>query len=179
MTTKLPAAFSPEVLAQFSTKGQAELMRPYSPVDPRFAQLEQGAVPRWYVVEIKSREVERELAKRRFGIYVPETIETIISRGRKVDRAMPMIGGYVFVFLWETDANWQRLVRTWGVTLVLGWVEDKEIDRLRYLENCERLDAAAREVVKQEVLSRVRMPRRKKSRRLKKLDRSRKQRRSP
>ncbi|MEY9466309.1 transcription antitermination factor NusG [Bradyrhizobium ottawaense] len=165
MTTKLPAAFSPEVLAQFSAKGQAELMRPYSPVDPRFAQLEKGAKPRWYVVEIKSREVEKELAKRRFGIYVPETIETIISRGRKVDRATPMIVGYVFVFLWETDANWQRLARTYGVLHILGWLEDDEIDRLRLEENCERLDAGDREKIKQRVLSKVHKRQKRKQRR--------------
>ncbi|MBR0855651.1 transcription termination/antitermination protein NusG [Bradyrhizobium liaoningense] len=161
MTTKLPAAFSPEVLAA--------LARPYVPVDPRAAELVDGIKPRWYVVEVKSREVEKELAKRRFGIYVPETIETVVCRGRKFDRATPMIGGYVFVFLWGTDANWQRLARTYGVTQILGWIDDEEIDRLRFEENCERLDAAAREKIRQRVLmyvhKRMKRKQRRKSRR--------------
>ncbi|WP_025036126.1 transcription termination/antitermination protein NusG [Bradyrhizobium sp. DOA9] len=164
MTTKLPAAFSPEVLAALSAKARREMERPYSPVDPRFAEL--GGKPRWYVVEIKSRQVEKELAKRRFGIYVPETIETVVRRGRKYDQATPMIGGYVFVFLWETDENFQRLLRVWGVTLVVGWIDDREIDRLRYLESCERLDAVAREELKEEILRKVKRSKPKKSRKL-------------
>ncbi|UPT93911.1 transcription termination/antitermination NusG family protein [Bradyrhizobium barranii subsp. apii] len=168
MTTKLPAAFSPEVLAQFSAKGRVELLRPYVPVDPRFAQVEEGIRPRWYVVEIKSREVEKELAKRRFGIYVPETVETIILRGRKIDRATPMIGGYVFVFLWETDANWQRLARTYGVTAILGWIEDEEIDRLRFEENCERLSPVTRAAIKRRVMRGIkRLPAQKRKQRRK------------
>ncbi|UEM09031.1 transcription termination/antitermination NusG family protein [Bradyrhizobium barranii subsp. barranii] len=130
MTTKLPAAFSPEVIA--------ELARPYVRFDPRTAQLSPDVEPRWYAVEISSRDVEAELIKRRFGIYVPECDETIVSRGRKIERRVPMFVGYVFVFLWATDQNWQQIVATPGVVGILGELTDDEIDRVRRRENTER-----------------------------------------
>lgn len=159
MTTKLPAAFSPEVLAA--------LARPYSPIDLNVAELTHRA-PKWYVVEIRNRDVEAELIKRRFGIYVPEFDEMFIVRGRKVERRMPLVAGYVFVFLWETDANWQRVTTTPGVVSILGWLADDEIDRLRQTENGERLDARGRARLKQRLLRKVQpMPKRKKGRRVK------------
>ncbi|BAL75985.1 transcription termination/antitermination protein NusG [Bradyrhizobium cosmicum] len=129
-TTKLPAAFSPEVIA--------ELARPYVRFDPRSAQLADGAAAKWYVVEVRSRDVEAELIKRQFGIYVPECEETAISRGRKISRRIAMFPGYVFVFLWDTDANWARLCSIGGVTAVMGTLTDDEIDKIRARENTER-----------------------------------------
>lgn len=125
---KLPDAFSPEVMA--------ELAKPYSAYDPRAAQID--GQPKWYVIEVASRDVEDELIKRRFGIYVPEEDETVVTRGRKIDRRVRMFPGYVFVFLWETDENWSRLAGIRGVIGILGSLSDEQIDKIRYCENCAR-----------------------------------------
>ncbi|TGN90906.1 hypothetical protein EOW77_0003475 [Bradyrhizobium yuanmingense] len=141
MTTKLPAAFSPEVLAEMlSAEARAELARPRAPVDPRAAQLSEGAEARWCAVEIASRDAVDELAKRRFGIYQPEYSETVVSRGRKVVRRGPMFPGYVFVFLW--DGNYGRLLAVDGVIGTLGSLSDEEISLVRAVENGQRWSAA-------------------------------------
>lgn len=127
---KLPDAFSDDVLA--------ELAKPYTAYDPRAAQIAPGTDPKWYVVEIAGRDVEDELVKRQFGIYVPEEDETVIVRGRKIDRRVRMFPGYVFVFIWETDENWSRIANTRGVVKILGALTDEQIDKIRYCENCAR-----------------------------------------
>jgi transcription antitermination factor NusG len=107
---KLPHAFSPAVMA--------ELARPVASFDPRNAELVEGLAPAWHVVECYSsreREVAKELAKRRFGIYLPLERETIVRRGRKVDVQTLMFPGYVFVFTWLTDTNFTRIASTPGV----------------------------------------------------------------
>lgn len=169
MTTKLPAAFSPEVLEEMlSAEARAELARPYSAIDPRSFELAEGVEPRWFVVEARNRDVEAELIKQRFGIYVPESDEVSVRRGRRVVRRLPLIRGYVFVFLWETDANLHRLWTTPGVLAVLGFLPDDEIDELRKTENGERLDPAERERLKRNVLNKVQPTSKpKRSRRLK------------
>jgi hypothetical protein len=126
----LPKAFSPEVMA--------ELARPVQTHDPRAAQLVLGVDPHWLVVEVASRDVEAQLMKRRFGIYVPECQETIIRRGRAVTRRTRLFPGYVFVFLWDTAENWHRIASIRGVIAGIGSLPDEAIDRIRYLENCER-----------------------------------------
>lgn len=130
MTTKLPAAFSPEVLAA--------LARPFTRVDPRAYELEEGVSAKWHVVEVRSRDVEADLIKRQFGIYVPECEETAISRGRKITRRIAMFPGYVFVFFWPTDANWLRLCGLDGVIAVRGTLTDEVIDKIRAVENAHR-----------------------------------------
>jgi transcription antitermination factor NusG len=132
----LPEAFSAEVMA--------ELARPVAPYDPRDAELAEGAAVRWYVVSIFSRDAEIQLTRRRFGIFVPATEETVIVRGRKVTRHVPLVAGYVFVLLWETDANWLRVAKTAGVDKILGWVSDVEVEKLRWQESCEQMDADSR-----------------------------------
>jgi len=97
-----------------------------------------GASPQWFVVEILNRDVEAELIKRRFGIYVPECEERIVRRGRAIDRRTALFPGYVFVFMWSTDENWGLLANTPAVSSVLGTVRDEVIDRIRHLENCWR-----------------------------------------
>ena len=135
----LPKAFSPEVLAELlSEDARAEMARPVRTYDPRSAQVVPGVEPKWYVIEVASRDVETELVKRRFGIYVPEEEETIIMRGRKVDRRVRMFPGYVFVFMWDTDENWSRLANIRGVLAVLGTLTDEQVDKIRYCENCAR-----------------------------------------
>ncbi len=84
----LSEAFSPEVMA--------ELSRPVQTHDPRDAQIAPGTDPMWYVFEIASRDVELELAKRRFGVYVPECQETIIRRGHVVDRRIQLFPDWFF-----------------------------------------------------------------------------------
>lgn len=141
-------------LEELSPEVRAELARPVQAFDPRDADVD-GSVARWYVVSVFSRDAENELAKRRFGIYVPACRETIISRGRKRDVWMQIMPGYVFVLVWETDANLQRLARTSGVEKVIGWIEDYEIDRLRYRERCEQLDEQQREALRERLLRRA------------------------
>jgi transcription antitermination factor NusG len=150
----LPKAFSPEVMA--------ELAKPVQTHDPRAAQLAAGVTPKWYVVEIIARDVEAELVKRQFGIYVPEEDETVIVRGRRVDRRVRMFPGYVFVFLWDTDANWSLIVNTRGVIGILGALTDEQIDKIRYCENCARPVLLQTFDIEQDVV-----PKRKKRRKIK------------
>jgi transcription antitermination factor NusG len=129
----LSDAFSPEVVA--------ELSRPYEPRDPRNAEIVEGRSPRWYVVEVYASEqtaVADELAGHRFGIYVPEVDETVIKRGRKIDRRVPMFSGYLFVFMWPSDQHWRWLADTPGVIAIVGSLTDDEIDIVRKVENRER-----------------------------------------
>lgn len=109
-----------------------------SAVDYRSAQIVPAASPMWFVVEIANREVEAELIKRRFGIYVPECEERIVRCGRTIDRRTSLFPGYVFVFMWSTAENWGLLANTPAVVSVLGTVPEEAIDRIRYLENCWR-----------------------------------------
>lgn len=167
----LPKAFSAQDLAELlSDAAKAEMAKPRLAFDPRDAELVDGAEVRWYVVSIFSRDAEIELAKRRFGIFVPAYEETVISRGRKVDRHVPLVPGYVFVLLWETDANWSRVAHTDGVDKILGWVPDKEIDQLRFQEGCEQIDARVRRKAVVRVIQGAR-GRQRPSRRMKRKDR--------
>jgi transcription antitermination factor NusG len=151
----LPKAFSPEVMA--------ELAKPYSTYDPRAAEIAPGVGPKWYVVEVAARDVEAELVKRRFGIYVPEENETVTVRGRRVDRRVRMFPGYVFVFMWDTDENWSRLANIRGVLVVLGDLTLEEIDRIRYCENCARPVVLQSFEVEQDVIPKKSRKRRRKT----------------
>ncbi len=124
-------------LDELSPEVRAELAKPVQSYDPRDAQLG-GSGPQWFIAEVRNRDAEEELVKRRFGIYVPECEETIVSRGRKVERRTRLFPGYVFVFMWSTDENWCRLAAIDGVAAIIGTVEDEAVDRIRYLENCHR-----------------------------------------
>jgi transcription antitermination factor NusG len=149
----LPKAFSAEVMA--------ELARPAQTHDPRAAQLAAGVTPKWYVVEVIARDVEADLVKRQFGIYVPEEDETIIVRGRRVDRRVRMFPGYVFVFLWDTAANWSLIANTRGVISILGSLTDEQVDKIRYCENCARPVVLQRFEIEQDVVPKKRKRRRK------------------
>lgn len=137
---KLPDAFSADVIA--------ELARPVATFDPRNAELVPGVTPAWHVIETyaqREREVADELAARRFGIFVPEVEETIVRRGRKIDRKSLMFMGYIFVFVWLTDENYARVRAVDGVLRFVtvndgkpAVISDKEIDILRYVENGKR-----------------------------------------
>jgi len=130
MLMKLSDALSPEV--------KAELMRPARTFDPRMAQVVPGIEPEWHLVEVFSRESERELAKRGFGLYVPEYRETIVRRGRKIYSRKPMFPGYVLVFMWNGGGNWARVRACDGVIGFIGALHDEEVDLIRAVENAQR-----------------------------------------
>lgn len=129
----LSSEFSPEVMA--------ELARPVQLRGPDFAEIVGRESPAWHVVEVfasAQADVVEELVLRRFGVYVPEVDETVFKRGRKLDRRVPMFTGYVFVFMWYSDQNWQSITNTPGVIAVVGSLSDEEIDIVRVMENIER-----------------------------------------
>jgi transcriptional antiterminator NusG len=129
----LQDAFSPEVMA--------ELARPVQVFDPRFAEIIEGKTPRWCVVEVFAQlqaEVVKDLVERRFGVYVPEVDETVVRRGRKFDRRVPMFAGYVFVFMWYSDQHRHWITNTPGVIAIVGALTDAEVDIVREIENRER-----------------------------------------
>ena len=129
MLMKLADALSPEV--------KAELMRPAQTFDPRMAEVGKG-LPKWCLVEVFSRDAEKELAKRGFGLYVPEHRFFEVRRGRKVDARKPMFPGYVLVFMWLTDANWGRVAQCDGVKGFVGPLHDEEVDLIRAVENAQK-----------------------------------------
>lgn len=102
----------------------------------------------WYVVETYpqcERGVADELVARRFGIFVPEVEETIIRRGRVIERKALMFTRYIFVFTWLTDQNYSLIKNTKDVFRFAttdsnkpSVVTDAEIDMLRRMENRER-----------------------------------------
>jgi transcription antitermination factor NusG len=153
----LPRAFSPDVMK--------ELAKPVQTYDPRAMQLALGILPNWYVIEVVSRDVEAELIKRQFGIYIPEEDETVITRGRSVDRRVRMFPGYVFVFLWDTGENWSKLASLRGVVAVLGVLSDAAIDKIRYCENCARPVVLQSFEIKQDIPPKKRRKRRRKTKR--------------
>lgn len=127
---KLPDAFSADVMA--------ELARPPQIRDPRYAEIVGKDGPKWHVVEVfasAQADVAAELAQRRFGIYVPECDETLIRRGRKINRRVPIFSGYIFVFMWQSDQHWQWIVNTPGVIAIVGELTDAEVDIVRRVEN--------------------------------------------
>ncbi|WP_158669961.1 transcription termination/antitermination protein NusG [Bradyrhizobium guangdongense] len=141
-----------EALENLSPEARAELARPVLTFDPRDAEMTEGKEARWYVVSVFSRAAEAELAKRRFGIFVPAVAEKAVERGRLVTRHVPLVPGYVFVFFWETDANWLRVATTPAVDKILGWVTDSQVDKLRFQESCEQMDAEFRRKVAMSVV---------------------------
>lgn len=125
---------------------------------PKQAEIVAGQKAKWYVIEVYASEqhdVAAELAKSRFGVYVPVVRETVISRGRKVDRHVPFLSGYVFVFMWFSDEHWRWISDTRGVIAILGWVDDEEIIRVRYAESWEQMEARDRTKAEQRLLNKI------------------------
>lgn len=133
-----PKAFSPDVLAALA-----------KPVErtTRHAELRAGLEPAWYVVETypqREQDVADELVARGIGIYVPEIEETLVRRGRKIERKTRMFTRYIFVFIWLTDHNYSLVTATEGVFRFVSvegkplMVTDREIDIIRAVENGKR-----------------------------------------
>lgn len=130
-----------KALEDLSPEVRAELLRPVQSRDPRYAEIVEGLDPRWHVVEVfasAQADVALALAEHRFGVYVPEVEETVIKRGRKLDRRVPMFSGYLFVFMWYSDAHWQCISGIPGVVEIVGALTDAEIDIVRAIENMKR-----------------------------------------
>ncbi|MCK1568968.1 transcription termination/antitermination NusG family protein [Bradyrhizobium sp. 173] len=130
-----------EAFENLSPEVRAELLRPAQSRDPRYAEMVEGLDPRWHVVEVFASaqvEVAETLAQHRFGVYVPEVEETVVRRGRKLDRRVPMFSGYLFVFMWYSDAHWQCISSIPGVVEIVGALTDAEIDIVRTIENMKR-----------------------------------------
>jgi transcription antitermination factor NusG len=128
-------------LEKLSPEVRAELAKPFEARDPRHAEIVAGEEPRWHVVEVFASvqvEVAETLAGHRFGVYVPEVEETVIKRGRKIDRRVPMFSGYLFVFMWYSDQHWQCISSIPGVVEIVGALTDAEIDVVRAMENLKR-----------------------------------------
>jgi transcriptional antiterminator NusG len=139
------------------------------PCDPLSAEIVPNATPRWHVLETRSnheRVVGAHLVARRFGMYVPETEEDIVRRGRKLHVTRLMFTGYVFVFVWDIMAHMSRLETIPGVARVLCHpptpdghpatpviIPDKAIDIVRVEENKKR---PLRAVVDDEVIGKKR-----------------------
>jgi transcriptional antiterminator NusG len=137
--------------------------------DPRYAEIVDGKEPSWFVLEVHApaqASVAAELAQRRFGIYIPEVEETVVSRGRKIERRAPMFSGYIFVFMWFTWDHFSWIVNTNGVVDLVGKLTDAEIDIVRAMENTKRpiyIEMPVLEAIEQEPVK----PKSKKKRRWK------------
>lgn len=130
-----------QALDELSPEVRAELAKPFEPRDPRHAEIVIGKDPKWYVVEVFASaqvEVANALAEHRFGVYVPEVEETVVRRGRKFDRGVPMFSGYLFVFMWYCDQHWQCINSLPGVVEIVGALTDAAIDVVREVENAKR-----------------------------------------
>lgn len=128
--------------------------------EPLHAEIVGGCVPNWHVVPVFSGH-ERitaahliarghkltatdHLVKRGFGVYVPECEVVEIRRGQRVVRRQMIIPGYVFVFVWDVDRHFDRIVGCPGAIGMLmagdkvAIVPDDVMNMIRALENAER-----------------------------------------
>ena len=93
-----------------------------------------GIRPAWYAVqtaEFMERTAALGLRDREFLVYVPTIPEAL--RGN-IDWMAPMITEYVFVFVWEINKNWRKLLSCAGALKILGPFSDSEIAALRQTE---------------------------------------------
>ena len=136
------------LLSAYSSDVLAALAIPAARYDTRNAELLPNVTPKWYVIEVypnAERRVAEELMARRFGIFIPESDETVVYRGRKVERVALMFPGYIFVFVWDVFKHLSRIETISGVMRVLMTVDctplvltDQQIDEIRTVENGER-----------------------------------------
>lgn len=109
--------------AVYSSEVNAALAEPVRTFDPRAAEIVPGEGPKWYLLEVfetSQREIQKELSKRRFGIFIPETEVVEVVRGRKITRRVMLFPGYIFVFVWDIDRHWSRIMGVPGVIQVMA-----------------------------------------------------------
>jgi transcription antitermination factor NusG len=101
----------------------------------------------WHVAvtaPARERTAAAHLVGHRFGIYLPEAVETAIKRGRQVTATRPLLPGYLFVFVWDIAQHWRRIAATPGILDILSndghplVVPDAAIDTIRAEENRRR-----------------------------------------
>jgi transcription antitermination factor NusG len=132
----------------------------YSPFNSALAELVPDTSPHWHIVETlpnSERGVAKTLAERRFGVFVPEIDETVIKRGRKIDRARLMFNGYVFVFVWDIMQHLSRIETIPGVARLMHY--RSEIRPAVFVDGTEVLPAIYREVpwiIADEIINKVR-----------------------
>lgn len=120
----------------------------YGAFNPFAAEIVPGITPKWHLIETlpnHERTAAAHLIARRFGIFVPETEETIIRRGCKIEGYKRlMFTGYLFVFVWDICAHLSRIQACPGVARVISVddepavITDRQIDQIRAVENSKR-----------------------------------------
>lgn len=120
----------------------AEVATMVAITNPIEAQITGGA--NWHVVTtITGHEnvASAFLVSRRFGVFDPYSKETVVQRGRKVDRVRRLLPGYLIVFVWGLDQQKERILSCPGVLGILkngdgayAVVPDNVIDDMRRWE---------------------------------------------
>lgn len=125
----------------------------YGAFNPHSAEIVPGITPLWHVIETHpnhERTAASHLIARRFGVFIPETEETIIRRGRRLDVTRLMFTGYIFVFVWSIMKHISRIESCPGVARIIfvddqpdqprrpAVITDKKIDEIRAVENSKR-----------------------------------------
>ena len=120
------------------------------------AEIVQGAAAKWYVLTTaanQERLAAAHLIGRRFGVYLPETEERTVHRGRVRDVRRLLFRGYLFLFVWDIERHLRRIRACPGVMGILcreghpAVLPDAAIDEIREYENSERPIAMPVEVV--------------------------------
>jgi transcription antitermination factor NusG len=110
----------------------------------------------WHIIEtVPAHELiaAGHLIGRRFGVYLPETEQVEIHRGRKVKMLRPLFPGYLFVFVWGLSRHFGRILACPGVWRFLqtgeqpAVISDELIDAIRAIENRERPLSVTVEVI--------------------------------
>lgn len=130
---KLPDAYSPAVMSMLARQSVTPLP---------------DVSPQWHLIEVyegAERKVAGSLVAWRFGIYIPESEETVIARGRAVDRTALLFPGYIFVYVWDLLHSISLIEAMDGVIRMVRDVNgcplplsDAEIDHVRRIENKQR-----------------------------------------
>jgi transcription antitermination factor NusG len=101
----------------------------------------------WHIVETMPAHEQiaaGHLTGRRFGVYLPETEQCEVHRGRKIKMLRPLFPGYLFVFVWGLGRHIGRILACPGVWRFLqtgeqpAVISDELIDAIRAIENKER-----------------------------------------
>ena len=115
-------------------------------IGPRDAEMVPGVEGKWLIVRVeggRQQTAAAHLVGRRFGVYLPQFPETLIIRGRAVDRLRNLFPGYLFVFVWGVHQHLRRIMSVPGVIEVMMRndqpviVTDALIDKIRHSEESE------------------------------------------